>query len=47
MNIYSRDTATEERIAFLENAFKLYRYHTIMNPNEVTSKPNASIRDDT
>ncbi|CEH11201.1 hypothetical protein [Anaplasma phagocytophilum] len=44
MNIYSGDTATGERIAFLENDVKLYRYHTIMNPNEVTSKTYASIR---
>ncbi|KDB56511.1 succinate dehydrogenase [Anaplasma phagocytophilum str. MRK] len=34
----SRDTATEERLAFLEDAFKLYRCHTIMNCTKTCPK---------
>ena len=34
----SRDTATSERLAFVNDAFKLYRCKTIMNCSKVCPK---------
>ena len=34
----SRDTATAQRLEFVNDAFKLYRCHTIMNCSKVCPK---------